>query len=413
MSTRPSDPGSTRNPSHVVAPWLAALAIIILSVNLRPGASSLGPVLEELRSDLGMGGATAGVVTALPGLCFGAFGLLAVGLARRIGLTAGIVLSIVALILGLLLRVLTDSVGLFLVLTALALGGMAICNVLVPAWIKLHSRDGGVLLMTFYGAGLTLGGALGSLLAAPIGDASSYGWRAALGVWGVVALIALFPWVPMLGGERRSRRGLSRARPPQTGRLVSSPTAVALMLLFGIQSMNAYVQFGWLPQIYRDAGLSAVHAGALVALLTSLGIVGGLVMPTVIDRSDNLGPWLVTMGALSVSGYLGLLLAPATLPWLWAVLLGMAGFAFPTTIALITARTRDAQVTARLSGFVQPLGYLMAAIGPMVVGMIYGATGGWTIVLALLMASGVALALVGLRVARPVFVDDELVDRPQ
>ena len=37
--------------------------------------------------------------------------------------------------------------------------------------------------------------------------------------------------------------------------LLASPTTFALTLMFGIQSMHAYVQFGWLPQIYRDAGL--------------------------------------------------------------------------------------------------------------------------------------------------------------
>lgn len=401
----PADHGRFR---YIAPPLLAAAAIVLLSVNLRPGASSVGPVLEELRTGLGMGGTVAGLMTALPGLCFGAVGLVAVGLARRIGVTAGIFWSIAAIAVGLVTRVLTGSTAVFLVTTALALAGMAVCNVLVPAWIKRHSSDGGVLLMTIYGAGLTLGGALGSLLAAPIAGASDWGWRAALGVWGVVAVVALLPWLPVLVGERRARRGRAPLPRVAEARIASSPTALALTVLFGIQSMNAYVQFGWLPQIYRDAGLSAVYAGALIALLTTLGVVGGLVMPTVIDRSTTLAPWMIAMGALNVAGYAGLLLAPATVPWLWAVLLGLAGFAFPTTIALITARTRDPRVTARLSGFVQPVGYMLAAIGPMLVGLIYGATGGWTIVLVLLMASGVALALTGLRVARPVFVDDEL-----
>lgn len=403
----PVPDGSLR---YVAPPLLAAVAIVLLSVNLRPGASSVGPVLEELRSSLGMGGTVAGLMTAIPGLCFGAVGLLAVELARRIGVTTGIFLSVVAIAGGLLGRVLTDSVPVFLAMTALALAGMAVCNVLTPAWIKRHSSDGGVVLMTIYGAGLTLGGALGSLLAAPVAAAyaSTWGWRAALGVWGVVALLALLPWVPILGGERRARRGRRPLPRVRQAHISTSPTALALTLLFGIQAMNAYVQFGWLPQIYRDAGLSAVHAGALIALLTTLGILGGLLMPTVIARSRTLAPWMLTMGALCVAGYAGLLLAPATLPWLWAVLLGLAGFAFPTTIALLTARTRDPQVTARLSGFVQPVGYVLAAIGPMVVGMIYGATGGWTLVLILLMVSGVALGLAGLRVAKPVYVDDEL-----
>ena len=116
----------------------------------------------------------------------------------------------------------------------------------------------------------------------------------------------------------------------------------------------------------------------------------------------------VAVGALLVVVNGGLLLAPATVPWLWAVILGISGFAFPTAIALITARSRDPQVTARLSGFVQPVGYLLAAIGPFTVGLIHQATGNWTVVLILLMASGIPLTAAGLRLSARVFVDDEI-----
>ena len=193
-----------------------------------------------------------------------------------------------------------------------------------------------------------------------------------------------------------------------TSRIWHSPTAIALTVLFGVQSTNAYVQFGWLPQIYRDAGLSAGTAGVYTSVLAALGIGGGLLMPTVIARSRDLSAWMIGFGTLAVAGYLGLLLAPATVPWLWAVLLGLSGFAFPTAIALIAARTHNPHVTAQLSGFVQPVGYLLAGIGPFAVGLLHELTGGWTVVLLLLMTTGVGITLAGLRVARPVLVDDEI-----
>ena len=402
------DGGPGASGGHAVSPWLALLAVALISVVLRPGASSVGPVLEELRDSLSMGGVGAGLVTALPGLCFGVVGGLAVGLSRRVGLNTGIVLGLLTAAVGLLLRVTTGSSVAFLLLTALALSGMAIGNVLVPAWIKRSSSDGGVRLMTVYSAGLTVGGAAAAVLAAPLSEVAPHGWRESLGVWGIVTLVALVPWLMTGYGERRGTAGGRSTPDAPKARLTSSPTAVALTVLFGMQSMNAYVQFGWLPQIYRDAGLSASTAGAYMALLTALGIIGGLIMPTVIARSRTLAPWMVMFGIFMVAGYLGLLLAPATVPWLWASLLGLSGFAFPTAIALIVARTRDHAVTAQLSGFVQPVGYVLAAIGPLVVGLLYAATGGWTVVLVLLMTSGVGLTLAGLRVSRPVFVEDEL-----
>ena len=310
-----------------------------------------------------------------------------------------------AVVVTLLARVVTDSSAVFLVLTAIGLAGMGLGNVLVPAWIKAHSTDGGVRLMTIYSMGLTVGGTLGPLLAAPVADVAPGQWRGALGMWGLVALLALVPWVVIALRDRVHRRAAGET---PTSRIWHSPTAIALTVLFGVQSTNAYVQFGWLPQIYRDAGMSASSAGAMQALLGAVTIVGGLTMPAVIDRGRGLAPMMIGLGGMLVLGYGGLLLAPTTLPWLWAVLLGLSGFAFPTAIALIAARTHNPHVTAQLSGFVQPVGYLLAGIGPFAVGLLHELTGGWTVVLLLLMTTGVGITLAGLRVARPVLVDDEI-----
>lgn len=398
---------STHETSRTTPPFgvvLIVLAVALISINLRPGATSVGPLLEEVRAALGLGPTLAGVITALPGFAFAVAGGAAVTLARKVGLSAGITLGVAAVVVTLLARVLTDSSLVFLVLTAIGLAGMGLGNVLVPAWIKAHSRDGGVRLMTIYGMGLTIGGALGPLLAAPIAGVAPGQWRGALGVWGLVALAALVPWVIISVKDRVHRRAGAKV----TSRVRHSPTAIALTVLFGVQSMNAYVQFGWLPQIYRDAGLSATAAGALISVVTGLGILGGLIMPTVISRSRDMSAWMIGFGVLASAGYLGLLLAPSTVPWLWAVLLGLSGFAFPTAIALITARTRDPRITAQLSGFVQPVGYLLAGTGPFLVGLLHEFTGGWTLVLMLLMLTGVGITLAGLRVAKPVFVDDEI-----
>ena len=383
---------------------ILVLGVALISINLRPGATAVGPLLEELGSGLGLGPTLAGVLTALPGFTFAAAGALAVGLAHRVGLSRGITYGVAAIVVTLLARVFTDSAVVFIVLSAIGLAGMGLGNVLVPAWIKRHSLDGGVRLMTIYSMGLTVGGMLGPLLAAPMAEVAPGRWRGALGVWGIVALLALVPWVVISIKDRVHRRADSVVN----GRMVHSPTAIALTVLFGVQSMNAYVQFGWLPQIYRDAGLSAVSAGAYTSIVAGLGILGGLLMPTVIARGRGLSAWMLAFGALAASGYLGLLIAPGSLPWLWAIFLGISGFAFPTAIALITARTHDPRITAQLSGFVQPLGYVFAGLGPLAVGAVYAATGGWTLILAGLALSGVGITVAGLRVARPVFVDDEM-----
>ncbi len=399
-------PGADARPRRSAVPFgILLVAVVLVSVNLRPGASSPGPVLAEVREGLGMSAGVAGAMTGLPGLCFGLVGALAVGLARKVGMTAGIAIGLTAAAAGLLLRVTTGSVPLFLLFTVLALAGMAIGNVLVPAWIKVHGHA--VVLMTVYGTGLVVGGTIGALATAPVTEASG-SWRTGLGMWGLLLLLALPLWAWLWLREHLSPAEHDVRGVAPDGRMIHSPTAIALTVLFGVQSMHAYVQFGWLPQIYRDAGISASSAGALQALLSSVGIVGALAMPTVIARNSGLRGLMVSFGVMLAGGYVGLLVAPATVPWLWALMLGLSGLAFPTAIALITARTRHPSITAQLSGFVQPIGYALAAIGPFVVGLIHEATGGWSLVIALLALTSVPLTLAGLRVASPTYVDDEI-----
>jgi CP family cyanate transporter-like MFS transporter len=385
---------------------VAVLATALIAINLRPGATSVGPVLEEVTAGLGIGSGTAGVLTGLPGLCFGLVGATAVGISRRIGVTTGIAAGLALAGTCLVLRGLTDVPWLFLVLSALALAGMAVGNVMVPAWMKAHAPSDNVLLPTVYGTTLIVGGTLGSALTAPA--AAQVGWGPALAMWGVLALVSLPLWAWLAVRERSSRPTQAPAPPDPTLRIYRSRTAVALTTLFAVQSMHAYVQFGWLPQIYRDAGLSAGYAGAMLATVTSCGIAGALLMPTVIHRTPSLAPWMLGFAVAMLGGYLGLVTIPATLPWLWALLLGFSGLAFPTILALLTARTQDRRITARLSGFVQPVGYLLAALGPVTVGLLHAATDSWTIPILLLMSTVIPFTWAGLRVSRPVYVDDEL-----
>jgi CP family cyanate transporter-like MFS transporter len=401
--------------------WAAAAAVVLVAVNLRPGATSVGPVLAELRSALGMGSTLAGVLTALPGLTFAVVGALAVALSRRTGINGTIAAGVAAVAAGLLLRSVVDSPVVFLALTFLAFAGMAVGNILVPAFIKRYGGARTALLNSVYGTTLAVGATVPLLIAAPLAAGGQDGWQISLRVWGAAALIAAVPWAviafrgrrrPATAGAGASNGGSAAGTEPaaERGRLrmTSSVTAVALCLYFGVQSMNAYVQFGWVAQIYRDTGLSQSQAGAMMAIIASLGIPGGLIMPALVARAPGLRLYVAALAAATGAGYLGLLLAPGTTPWLWALLLGVGGFAFPTALALITGRSRDPRVTAELSGFCQPVGYLLAAAGPFAIGALHEATGSWTLPLVILAGSSVVMAFAGIAAAAPRFVDDQL-----
>ncbi|GAB2506563.1 putative transporter YycB [Corynebacterium atrinae] len=387
---------------------LLFVAVFIAAVNLRAGITSLGAVLADVLLAFHAGGTIAGIITAIPGLLFALFGLVAVPVATRLGLTRTLCLGMALTLLGLALRPWIGTISLFILLTACVGVGIALGNVLLPAWIKNHGGRHIVALMTIYGSVLGLSGALGPLTAL-----WGFDFRWALVLWVIPAAVQLLVWLvflPKVGRDvpRSGAVDLSEAGRAKPISLWRAPTAVYLMFFFGLQSMNAYIQMGWLPKILVDSGASTNAASVALAITAGCGILGGLVMPVVIDRWRNI-QWLpILFAVLMALGYLGLWWDATAAPLVWSVLLGVGGFSFPMAIALIPARSRVPMVTARLSGFVQPVGYLIAAVGPFAVGMAREALGGWDLILPVLAALCALMGAAGFRAARRGFIDDEL-----
>lgn len=403
------DPLKSRRTLGTVSVLLAFVAVFVAAINLRAGIASLGPVLGQVLDAFGAAGWLAGVVTAIPGLFFALMGLAAVPLARRLGLSGALTAGMVLTLIGLAVRPWVGQIWVFIILTALVVAGIALANVLLPAWIKNHGRHRTVALMTVYTSVLGVSGAIGPLSA--LFFHGQDGWRWALFVWASFAAVQVLVWVVVsarTGFDFPSVTAAGDASRGAGGSLWRAPTAVFLMAFFGLQSMNAYIQMGWLPQIYIDSGASASVGAIALALIGALNIVGGLVMPFLISRVRNLTLFPVLFSALSAAGYLGLYFAAESMPLLWALLLGLGGFCFPTALALIAARSRTALVTARLSGFVQPFGYFVAAAGPLLVGIVYDITGQWSAILLALVAATVAMAVTGFRASRAGYIDDEL-----
>ena len=337
--------GTNRAPRTLAAAALFA-AVIAIAVNLRAGISSVGPVLEETLAAFGAGAQYAGLITAMPGFLFALLGLVAVPVAKHIGLTRTITLGAVLSLIGLAARPWVGAMWVFVVLKGVVVAGIAVANVLLPAWIKRHGGRHMVALMTTYGALLGLSGAIGPLSALFFRGDSAWQW--ALAVWAVPAAVQVVVWMAVVArlGDDRPRPGPatspdSGAEASESAPMWRSLTARFLLVFFGLQSMNAYIQMGWLPQIYRDSGASATTGTLALALVGGLNVIGGLVMPSLIARARSLTPYVVVFAAATAVGYLGLLLADGYVPLLWSFFLGLGGFCFPTAIALIPARDRD------------------------------------------------------------------------
>lgn len=387
---------------------LVVVGIVVLGFNLRPAAVSVGPVLSEVRSALDMSAVSVGVLTSLPVVAFAGFGGAAPWLAGRVGVHRLTLFSLVAVVLGLGLRSLTSAVPLFLLLSLVALAGMAAANVLLPSLVKLHFPDRVGLMTSLYTTALAVGLTLSSALTVPISDAGG-SWRWGLGAWAVTALLAALPWLGLVRHDTtfrsaRRRIGLTAVARTRLG--------WAMALTFALQSTQAYTIFGWFAELFRDSGYSASEAGLLLAVVTGTGIPLSFAVPYIAGRLHNHTPLILALLACYVIGYTGLLIAPEIVTWLWAALVGAGTSIFPLVLVQIGLRARTPEGTAALSGFTQSVGYLVAAPGPFVFGLLHDRTGGWDAPLVMLLGINAVLTVTALLVARKQYVEDQLPPTP-
>ena len=388
---------------------LVGTAIVLTGLNLRTAVSSVGPVLQEIQDGLGISSGLTGLVTSLPLICFAAIGFAGPPLSARFRdghVLAGALLAMAA---GLVLRAVAGAFWLFVAGTVLAMAGGALGNVLLPSLVKRYFPARTGLLVGAYGTAMSAGGAVASVSAAPIARAAGdAGWRWALAVWAVPALLAALPWLAV-----RPRAGASRATHAalRMRALVRSPTAVALAAYFGLQAMQAYIILGWTAQYLRDAGLDAATAGLLLGLNTVVSVPLNAIVPPLSVRPRLQRPLLVFFAVCYLAGWLGLMLAPLTVPWLWMTLLAVGMSTFAMVLTLIGLRARTPQTTAALSTVVQGWGYVLAGAGPLLVGVLLGATGSYAGMFALAFAGVAALTATGWLATRERYVDDEVAAR--
>ncbi len=386
---------------------LLVLAIALTAANLRPAFASVGPVLDELRADLDLDTTGAALLTTVPVLCLGLLAPTAPRLARRLGIEGTLTLALVVLLAGLLVRVAAGSAVLFTG-TVAAAGAIAVANVLIPALVKrdLSGRAGTV--MGIYTMSLSGFAAVAAGVTVPVGQLVGGGWRAGLGMWAALPVLALLAWVPLIRTNRAPAATAATTSAAPSRSLLRDPLAWQVTLFFGLQSLSFYAVLAWLPSIYRDAGMPPAAAGLLLSVATLVQAPASLVIPRLAARARDQRGLVLLAVVLIAAGFVGVLLAPMAAPYVWVALLGAglgAGFALALLFTVLRAPT--SAETARLSAMAQTIGYTLAAAGPFLVGALHAATGAWTAALVLLLALTIPQLLTGLRAGRALHIGQQ------
>lgn len=379
---------------------LAAAAIVLLALTLRIAVASLSPLLTTIQRDFDVPAAIVGLIGMAPPVAFALAGTVTPAIERRIGLERLVLVAAVVAAAMLGLRAAAVDAFSLLAATAGVFGAVGIANVLLPAVVKKYFPTRIGVMTTVYSTTMAVATFTPPLVAVPLADA--VGWRGSFLVWAVVAVAAVVPWIAMSLRARASRADIVEApRASVLSRIVRVPQTWALVATFAVNSSVAYGLFAWLPPLLIDvAGVEPAEAGSLLALFSFMGLPVSLVVPLLVGRMRSTAPFYVVAVGAGLAGVAGLLFAPTLATTLWVVLIGLPPLMFPMVLVLFGLRTRSHDTAVALSGLVQSVGYGIAALMPLAIGVTHELTGGWTAGLLLLGAAVILVIPAGFIVSR-------------
>ena len=412
FSSQPGSPGAGRGGRKILlsgGTGLLIVGILALAANMRAAITSLPPVFPQLHGTLHLSTAGQAVLAAIPVLCFGIFSGSGAPLARRYGEERVLGAALVTLAVGLLVRAVAPSALLFPG-TIIAGGSIALLNVLTPSLVKRRQPERAGLLIGLYLLSLSVGAVVASEIAVPVFQATGGGSgsiRLTLGLWAVPALLAAALWSPQLRfrtlpgpaaapglpAEPGAAAEPATALPPLTfpagparppGRapaaLRSSALAWQVTAFMGLQSLSYYATLSWFPTLFQDRGASAVHAGTLLAIMGAGNAVTALGVPALAHRLKDQRLLSAVWMVVTAAGLVGSAFGPLGAAAAFMLLLGFGqGASLGLGIFYTVARAPDPITSASLSGFAQSIGYLVASTGPLLLGFLHTATGGWDI----------------------------------
>lgn len=359
---------------------LLLLAIVFIGGSLRSPISSIGPLVPFFSEDLGLSNTMIGFLNTLPLLAFGLFSPFIPRIARKYGMEIPLLISMIFLTAGIFMRGMDGTVMLFIGTAVIGLS-IAVGNVLSPGLIKATFPFKVGLMTGLYSFSMNIVSALSAGVSVSVVTAAGYDWRTALAMWGVfplAAVVILILRMPRVMEERKKVFKEIDDRP--SGKLWHSPLAWAVTFYMGLQSLIPYTLFAWLPAILVDKGFGETEAGWLLTIYQFGLLPTTFIAPLIAYRFSDQRALGVSSGLMFAAGLLGVLLTPVH--WLiipFLILTGIgAGTTFSLAMMFFVLRSNSVEQSAQLSGMAQSVGYVLAATGPLLLGMLAEFTGSWS-----------------------------------
>nr|WP_239575315.1 MFS transporter [Geomicrobium sediminis] len=368
------------------------IGILLIAANLRAPMIAIGPLLPTIQDQLLLSNAMLGSVTTIPLLLFALLSPFAPRLAVRFGMERVVLAALCMIAIGTFLRIAPSFT--FLISGTAFIGiGIAIGNVLLPGIIKQHFPHSIGLMTGIYAITMNLAAAVASGIAEPLAS-RSLNWNGALGVFGLLAVLAAAMWGLYMWQNKSSH---SVARQPSSFRsngMLRSPLTWCVTIFMGIQSLQYYTTMTWLPQMLQESGYSPASAGVMLALMQTAIVPMTFIIPVLAGKLKD-QRWLGAFVGITFLLAISLFYLELWLP-LAAIIMGIAcGSGFGLAMMLFALRTHSGNEASTLSGLAQSVGYLLAAFGPIAFGMLYDIAGQWQSPLIVLLLLSIMLTIVG------------------
>lgn len=390
--------------------WLILFGMIFVAATLRAPLTSVGPVIELIKSDLEISNTLAGLLTTIPLIIFGFVSPFVSKIVTKLTMSSTILYALLILLVGLLLRV-SGDIGLFIVGTILLGIAIAFGNVCLPSYVKWRFPLQIGLFTGVYSATMNFTAGLGGGLSYPLSEITPLGFRLSLSFWVVLTILAIVFWWPQVKSGKQQELQATKAMQAKTQgpkvRMATSKLAWVVALTMAMQSMVFYTVIAWMPTILVDKGLSPTVAGFLLMLNQFSQVPMTFIFPIIASKMQNQKLLVTIVSMLFVLGF-SLLYSQSYIVLVIGIIIagfGMgAGFSLCMTFFSIRARTNAGSMS--LSGFGQSIGYFIAAIGPFLIGFLHDLLGGWDVGIISLIVISVLFYIFALQAASDKYVED-------
>jgi CP family cyanate transporter-like MFS transporter len=349
-------------------------AILVIAFVLRPVVAQIGPILGLLQTGLSITDTELALLTAIPVLCFGFGAFAAPWLVRRLGIEQSMVYLLAIQLLAVVVRPYLGFWG-FVVGTTIAGLSIAVANVLLPSIVRERFENNVVFMTSAYTTVLAASASFAAAISFPA--AATMGWQFSLAIWGLPSLLAVLLSIALLKTKVQVATEVDhRDHSAQWKSVLKSPITWWVTALFGLQSLGFYALLGWLPSMGISAGLDPASAGGLLGLMTIIGVPVRFMLASHIGKFMKPATEGVLISTITLIG-IALLLGQFWLPAVILISIGQAA-SFPLSLSLISTRASNMELTTILSSVAQGVGYLVAAVGTFLVGLLGAASGDWS-----------------------------------